>query len=128
MIPKYRAWDKIRKTMYEDGDIVYIDMMESRIYVKTPFFEQVNSYPLRDVDTMVSTGFTDVNGNCIFSGDIVMSRCGLFKGVISLKQDLGAYVIRMIGYKDSVRLSAAANTTEIIGNMWENPELLEVKQ
>lgn len=53
---------------------------------------------------------------------------GEFKDVKSFKQDLGAYVIRMIGYKDSVRLSAAANTTEIIGNMWENPELLEVKQ
>ena len=94
--------------------------------LKHLFFEQVNSYHLRDVDTMVSAGFTDVNGNCIFRGDIVMSRCGLFKGVVSLEQDLGAYVIRMIGYKDSVRLSAAANTTEIIGNKWENPELLEV--
>lgn len=127
MIPRYRAWDKIRKTMYVDGDIVSIDLMEGKIYVKTPFFEQVNSYRLRDVDTMVSTGFTDKDGKDIFSGDIVMSRCGLFKGVVSLKQDLGAYVIRMIGYKDSVRLSAAANTTEIIGNKWENPELLEVK-
>lgn len=128
MIPKYRAWDKIRKTMYGDEDIVSIDLMESRIYVKTPFFEQVNSYSLRDVDTMVSTGFTDVNGKDIFSGDIVMSRCGLFKGVITLKRDIGAYVIRMIGYKDSVRLSVAANTTKIIGNRCENPELLEVKQ
>lgn len=127
MIPKYRAWDKIRKTMYRNEDIVSIDLMESRIYVKTPFFEKVNSYRLRDVDTMVSTSFTDKDGNDIFSGDIVMSRCGLFKGVVSLKQDLGAYVIRMIGYKDSVRLSAVANTTEIIGNEWENPELLEVK-
>ena len=127
MIPKYRAWYKIRKTMYEDGDIVSIDLMESKIYVKTPFFEQVNSYRLRDVDTMVSTGFTDKDCKDIFRGDIVMSRCGLFKGVVSLKQDLGAYVIRMIGYKDSVRLSAVANTTEIIGNVWENPELLEVR-
>lgn len=128
MIPKYRAWDKIRKTMYRNEDIVSIDLMESRIYVKTPFFEKVNSYRLRDVDTMVSTSFTDKDGNDIFSGDIVMSRCGLFKGVVSLKQDLGAYVIRMIGYKDYVRLSAAANTTEIIGNIYENPELVEVKQ
>lgn len=128
MIPKYRAWDRIRKTMYRDEDIVSINLMESKIYVKTPFFEQVNSYRLRDVDTMVSTGFTDKDGKDIFSGDIVMSRYGLFKGVITLKRDIGAYVIRMIGYKDSVRLSAAANTTEIIGNRWENPELLEVKQ
>lgn len=128
MIPKYRAWDKIHKTMYEDEDIVSIDLMESKIYVKTPFFEQVNSYRLRDVDTMYSTGFTDKDGKDIFSGDIVMSRCGLFKGVVMLKRDLGAYVIRMIGYKNSVRLSAVANTVEIIGNAWENPELLEVER
>lgn len=126
MIPRYRAWDKIRKTMYRDEDIVSIDLMESKIYVKTPFFEQVNSYRLRDVDTMVSTGFTDNDGKDIFSGDIVMSRCGLFKGVITLKRDIGAYVVRMIGYKDSVRLRPVANTTVIIGNTWENPELLEV--
>lgn len=128
MIPKYRAWDRIRKTMYRDEDIVSINLMESKIYVKTPFFEQVNSYRLRDVDTMVSTGFTDNDGKDIFSGDIVMSRCGLFKGVITLKRDIGAYVVRMIGYKDSVRLRPVANTTVIIGNTWENPELLEVKQ
>lgn len=128
MIPRYRAWDKIRKTMYRDEDIVSIDLMESKIYVKTPFFEQVNSYRLRDVDTMVSTGFTDNDGKDIFSGDIVMSRCGLFKGVITLKRDIGAYVVRMIGYKDSVRLRPVANTTVIIGNTWENPELLEERE
>lgn len=127
MIPKYRAWDKIRKTMYEDEDIVSIDMMKGQIYVKSPFFEKVKSFRLRDVDTVVSTGFTDVNGNCIFRGDIVMSSCGLFKGVVSLEQDLGAYVIRLIGYKNSVRLSTAANTAKIIGNIYENPELLGVK-
>lgn len=127
-MPRYRAWNKVLKEMYGDDDIVNIDIMESRIYVKTPFFEQVNSYRLRDVDTMVSTGFVDKDGKDIFSGDIVMSRCGLFKGIVSIEQDLGAYVIRMIGYKDSVRLSAVANTTEIVGNIYENPELLEVKQ
>lgn len=57
-----------------------------------------------------------------------MSRCGLFKGVVSLRQDMGAYVIKLIGYKDFVHLRAVANTVEIVGNVWENPELLEVKQ
>lgn len=40
MIPKYRAWDKIRKTMYEDEDIVSIDMMEGQIYVKSPYLKK----------------------------------------------------------------------------------------
>lgn len=40
MIPKYRAWDKIRKTMYGDEDIASIDLTESRIYVKTPFLSK----------------------------------------------------------------------------------------
>lgn len=40
MIPKYRVWDKIHKTMYEDEDIVSIDLMESKIYVKTPFLSK----------------------------------------------------------------------------------------
>lgn len=75
---------------------------------------------------MASTGFRDNDGKDIFRGDIVMSRSGLFKGIISLRQDLGAYVIKLIGYKDFVRLSTVANTTEVIGNIYENPELLEV--
>lgn len=126
MIPRYRAWDKSTKVMYDDGDIVSIDIEKSQIYVKTPFFEQLSCYNFRDIDLMQSTGFTDNDGKDIFRGDIVMSRSGLFKGIISLRQDLGAYVIKLIGYKDFVRLSTVANTTEVIGNIYENPELLEV--
>lgn len=128
MIPRYRAWDKSTKAMYEDGDIVSIDIEKSQIYVKTPFFEQLNCYNFRDIDLMQSTGFTDKDGKDIFRGDIVTSRNDLFKGVVSLRQDMGAYVIKLIGYKDFVHLRAVANTVEIVGNVWENPELLEVKQ
>ncbi|WP_455477743.1 YopX family protein [Streptococcus salivarius] len=128
MIPRYRAWDKIHKTMYENDDIVSIDIEKSQIYVKTPFFEQVNCYSFRDIDLMQSTGFTDNDGKDIFRGDIVTSRSGLFKGVVSLRQDLGTYVINLIGYKNFERLCNVANQTKVIGNIYENPELLEVKQ
>lgn len=60
MIPRYRAWDKIHKTMYKNDDIVSIDIEKSQIYVKTPFFEQVNCYSFRDIDLMQSTGFTEL--------------------------------------------------------------------
>ena len=126
MMPKRRAWDKIRKTMYGDEDIVSIDLMESQIYVKTPFFEQLSCYNFRDIDLMQSTGFTDNDGKDIFRGDIVTSRGGLFKGVVSLRQDLGVYVINLIGYNHFERLCNVADSTHIIGNIWENPDLLEV--
>lgn len=127
MIPRYRAWDKIHKTMYKNDDIVSIDIEKSQIYVKTPFFEQVNCYSFRDIDLMQSTGFTDKDGKDIFSGDIVTSRGDLFKGVVSLRQDLGTYVINLIGYKNFERLCNVANSTKVIGNIYENPELAEVK-
>lgn len=126
MIPRYRAWDKSTKVMYDDGDIVSIDIEKSQIYVKTPFFEQLSCYNFRDIDLMQSTGFTDNDGKDIFRGDIVTSRGGLFKGVVSLRQDLGVYVINLIGYNHFERLCNVADSTHIIGNIWEDPELAEV--
>lgn len=126
MIPRYRAWNKATKVMYDDGDIVSIDIEKSQIYVKTPFFEQLSCYNFRDIDLMQSTGFTDNDGKDIFRGDIVTSRGGLFKGVVSLRQDLGVYVINLIGYNNFERLCNVADSTHIIGNIWESPDLLEV--
>lgn len=128
MIPKYRAWDKIHKTMYEADDIVSIDIEKSQIYVKTPFFEQLSCYNFRGIDLMQSTGFTDKDGKDIFNGDIVTSRSGLLKGIVSLRQDLGMYVINLIGYNNFERLCNVADTTEVIGNIYTNPDLAEVKQ
>lgn len=128
MIPRYRAWGKSTKVMYDDGDVVYVDIEKKEILVKTLSYKRLSYSFLGDVELMASTGFRDNDGKDIFKGDIVMSRHGLFKGVVSLKQDLGAYVIKLIGYKDFVRLSTVANTVEIVGNIWENPELLEVGQ
>ena len=127
MITKYRAWNKSTKAMYEDGDIVYIDIERSQIYVKTPFSEQLNCYNFRDIDLMQSTGFTDKDGKDIFRGDIVTSRNGLFKGAVSLRQDLGAYVVRFIEYKYFERLRDVASSVVVIGNIYENPEILGVR-
>nr|DAF87818.1 MAG TPA: YopX protein [Siphoviridae sp. ctjuy3] len=127
MIPRYRAWDKIHKTMYKADDVKYIDIEKNQIYVKTPSSEQLNCYSLRDVDLMQSTGFTDKDGKCIFKGDIVVAETGLFAGVIGIDQDLGAYVVRSIGYKYFKRLRDVASSVVVIGNIYENPEILGVR-
>ena len=48
MIPRYRAWDKNLKTMYEVDDIMSIDFGKSEISVKTLFFERTNYYKFDD--------------------------------------------------------------------------------
>lgn len=133
MIPRYRAWDKIHKTMYEVDDIMYINFEENQICVKTLFFERASRYDFDDVVLMQSTGFRDKNGKEIFEGDIVKvsdgdertnfpdggigTICGLdeiFMWYIDGQVHNGLFDISQEYY------------IEVICNIYENQELLEV--
>ena len=133
MIPRYRAWDKIHKTMYEVDDIMYINFEENQICVKTLFFERASRYDFDDVVLMQSTGLRDKNGKEIYEGDIVKvtdgdertnfpdggigTICGLdeiFMWYIDGQVHNGLFDISQEYY------------IEVIGNIYENPELLEV--
>lgn len=127
MIPRYRAWDKIHKTMYEVDDIMSIDFGKSEIGVKTLFFERTSRYDFDDIVLMQSTGMTDKNGREIFEGDILDSEDGFLAGVVELRQNLGMFVSKLIKYNNFERLCNVLDSTQIIGNVWENPKLLEVK-
>lgn len=126
MIPRYRAWDKIRKTMYEVDDIMSIDFGKSEISVKTLFFERTNYYKFDDIVLMHSTGFTDKDGKEIFEGDIVDSEGGFTTGVVEFRSDLGMFVSTLIKYNNFEQLCNAHGLVKVIGNIYENPELLEV--
>lgn len=127
MIPRYRAWDKIHKNMYEVDDIMSVDFGKSEISVKTLFFERTSRYDFDDIVLMQSTGMTDKNGKEIFEGDILDSEDDFLAGVVELRQNLGMFVSTLIKNNNFVRLCNALDLTQIIGNVWENPELLEVK-
>lgn len=127
MIPRYRAWDKIHKTMYEVDDIMSIDFGKSEISVKTLFFERTSRYDFDDIVLMQSTGMTDKNGREIFEGDVLDSEDGFLAGVVELRQNLGMFVSKLIKYNNFERLCNVLDSTQIIGNVWENPKLLEVK-
>jgi hypothetical protein len=125
MIPKYRAWNKIHKTMYEVDDIMSIDFGKSEICVKTLFFEQTNRYDFDDIVLMQSTGLTDKNGKEIFEGDILGTDGGLLDGVVEYRTDLGMWTNSLFRYNNFERLCSIANSREIIGNIWEDGELLD---
>lgn len=126
MIPRYRAWDKIHKIMYETDDIMSIDFGRSQISVKTLFFEQTNYYKFDDIVLMQSTGMRDKNDREIFEGDVIDSTDGFLTGVIEFREDLGMFVSVFVEYNNFERLCNVASSRKIIGNIWEHLELAEV--
>lgn len=126
MIPRYRAWDKIHKIMYEVDDIMSIDFGKSEIGVKTLFFDQTNRYNFDDIVLMQSTGMRDKNDREIFEGDIIDSTDGFLTGVIEFRVSLGMFVSELVEYNNFERLCNVASSRKIIGNIWEHLELVEV--
>ena len=130
MIPRYRAWDKIHKTMYEVDDIMSIDFGKSEISVKTLFFERTNYYKFDDIVLMQSIGLTDKNGKEIFEGDVITD--GHTTGDIKNHPTLGFYMVDDNGverfFSDNSTIEdfeedveTVARILEIIGNVHANP-------
>ena len=125
MIPRFRAYDSGSCTrMYEpyevmvgDGDIWVINEDDDGRWI-------VNN----DLHLMQSTGLKDKNDREIFEGDIIDSTDGFITGVVEFREALGMFVSNLVEYNNFERLCNVASSRKIIGNIWEHPELAEVKQ
>ena len=125
MIPKFRAWDggsvsrmyQPDEVMVGDGNIWIID--EDSVAGEWI----VNN----DLELMQSTGLKDLNGVEIFEGDIVRFFDSLYTVFYDIKE--GSYRLKphderwVIDYMSNF---TSEESLEIIGNIYENPELLEV--
>lgn len=72
------------------------------------------------------TGKLDINKNEIYEGDIVRFRRGdgkFFTGEISYVDEYGAYFVIHSGISDNQLY--AFDRYEVIGNIFENPKLLD---
>lgn len=125
MIPKFRAYDdgslcrmySPEEVMVGNGDIWIID--EDGVAGEWI----VNN----DLVLMQSTGLTDSAGKEIFEGDIIDSTDGLLNGVVEFNIDLGMWTNSLVRYNNFERLCNVASSRKIIGNIWEDGELLDVE-
>ncbi|WP_049532641.1 YopX family protein [Streptococcus pseudopneumoniae] len=127
MIPKFRLWNRITSQLHiVDG--LYFDAREAEYVDDDNVLRFVG---FKNIDLMQSTGLKDKNGKEIFEGDILAFKTD--DEVINVKifwdEKHALFMFRSEKYNEEEPLAelVEANTYpfEIIGNVYENPELLE---
>ena len=123
MIPKFRAWDSVKKEMFKDtfaitesGQVVVV---EQESVASSPDYVFVDYLVI-----MQSTGLKDKNGKEIFEGDVV--KCNGLLGTIEPFKAM--WVCSFVKYNNYQKVGFFAQEIEVVGNIYENPELLEDKE
>lgn len=132
---KFRVWHRglgrmmlIKNMWFQDGSVEELELNDAVMN------DYITAYP-DEIELMQSTGLKDKNGKEIFEGDIITNG----KDVMCMKRHdtLGFYVEKK-GRVEFIADCAVleefeedtkeiADSLEIIGNIYENPELLEVE-
>nr|DAU22002.1 MAG TPA: YopX protein [Caudoviricetes sp.] len=122
MIPKFRAWDKTDKELYLVDEINFNRGEFESIGDGITFLREAD-----EVELMQSTGLKDKNGQEVFVGDIIKCTRGCPHEVYLEKEYGGTYIGGMPAIYLKGLLSGYAWTgdEEIVGNVYQNHELLE---
>ena len=128
MIPRYRAWDNVKKEMFKDTFAIteswQVVVVEQEDVMCPPDYVFVDNLVI-----MQSTGLKDKNGKEIFEGDIVKMAKDVYSELTYyevVRHRGGAY--RLESKQHGCELWLRHADCEVVGNIYENPELLEDKE
>ena len=127
MNPKFRAWT-------EEGEVMYYDVYPFKDDTLLLSYDEIgfDEVPVRDFILMQSTGLKDKNDKEIFEGDIVkykleektftdIASFNKFFACFGLEDDTGDWFCSFDWLLENIK----QGDIEVIGNVWEDRELLE---
>ena len=136
MIPKFRAWhNELGRMMLVKAMLFFANELEELELNDSIMNDNIPVYP-DEIKLMQSTGLHDKNGKEVFVGDIIRYNID----VVDIKRHptLGFYTVldgREGFFGDGMSIDdfeedakEFSKTAEIIGNVYENPELLEATE
>lgn len=121
---KFKIWNGKEWLKDEDGAAKYVIDQEGNVFfIRMTDFEDV-VIPIEKTNISLYTGLKDKNGKEIYEGDIFTRAGKFFYAVVFHK---GGFRLKLLrgGIEDMLPLSRIAEYGEVIGNIYENPELLE---
>ena len=128
MIPKFRAWLKQYKKMVDEVDDMTFFEGNLEFIGCRPIDGVSFQYCADDIILMQSTGLFDKHGKEIFEGDIVKMAKDVYSEPAYyevIRHRGGAY--RLESNQHGCELWLRHTNCEVIGNIYKNPELLEVE-
>ncbi len=121
MIPKFRAWDRIKKRMFLVLEIDY----ENELVSDETYW---NTIPFDDVKLMQFTGLKDENDKEIFEGDVLKTSDGELAKAVWNKELAcweAEFLDEIVDLSEVADVKSNRSDCEIVGNIYENPEFLE---
>ena len=125
MLPKFRAW--LKKEQKMDNYIDHISWLEDELYCIGDGITYMVS--AEDLELMQSTAMVDRDGRIIFEGDIVKMSKDVYSEPTYyevVRHYGGAY--RIESKQHGCELWLRHTDCKVVGNIYENPELLEEKK
>lgn len=143
MIPNIRAWHKRQKRMIMMYDIVSIDFDRQEITEQEVFFDnegipddrELIDYDFIELEIMQSTGVFDREGVEVYEGDIIRTQSPITDenrpeptGVVEYWKGRATFSMVINENKDGYPLHQLIKngiSIVVVGNKYENPELLK---
>lgn len=130
MTPRFRVWHNelgrmmsIKNMWFQDSRIEELELNDAVMN------DHITAYP-DEIELMQSTGLKDKNGKEIFEGDVVRqvrtqptTENEVIIGVVTMIE--GAWLIMNDNEQLASKLWSETDENEIIGNIYENKELLD---